>query len=365
MRGQDNSTEAMFVFVSPESFVPKDHPLRPIRKMVDSALAELDSEFQSMYSRIGRPSIAPEKLLKGLLLQAFYSIRSNRLLVEQIGYNVLFRWFLGLSLDEKVWDHSVFSVNQKRLIETDIAKKFLAQVALQARKNQLLSDEHFSVDGTLIEAWASIKSFKPKDEPPQDDPPQAPKGRNEERDFHGKRLKNDTHASTTDPDAKLYKKGKGKEAKLSYMGHALMENRNGLIVDVMATTATGTAERDAAAIMVADVPGSHRITVAGDKGYDTQWFVETMRDNNATPHVAQNNTNRASAIDGRTTRHEGYKVSLKIRKRIEEAFGWIKTIGNLRKTRHRGVEKVDWYFALTAAAYNLVRMRKLGVASSL
>lgn len=365
MRGQDNSTEAMFVFLSPESFVPKDHPLRPIRKMVDAALAELNPEFQKMYSHTGRPSVPPEKLLKGLLLQAFYTIRSNRLLVEQIGYNVLFRWFLGMSLDEKVWDHSVFSVNQDRLIQTDLAKKFLAQIANQAREHKLLSDEHFSVDGTLIEAWASIKSFRPKDEPPQDEPPQAPKGRNEERDFHGKKLKNDTHASTTDPDAKLYKKGKGKEAKLSYMGHALMENRNGLIVDVMATTATGTSERDAAAIMVADVPGSHRITVAGDKGYDTNGFVEAMRDNNATPHVAQNNTNRASAIDGRTTRHEGYKISLRIRKRIEEAFGWIKTIGNLRKTRHRGVEKVDWYFTLTAAAYNLVRMRKLGVASSL
>lgn len=365
MRGQDNSTEAMFVYLSPESFVPKDHPLRPIRKMVDAALAELDSEFQAMYSHTGRPSIAPEKLLKGLLLQAFYSIRSNRLLVEQIGYNVLFRWFLGLSLDENVWDHSVFSVNQKRLIETDIARKFLAQIAGQARKNHLLSDEHFSVDGTLIEAWASIKSFKPKDEPPQDCSPQAPKGRNEERDFHGKKLKNDTHASTTDPDAKLYKKGKGKEAKLSYMGHAVMENRSGLIVNVMATPATGTAERDAAAIMVAELPGSHRITVGGDKGYDTKGFVDTMRDNNATPHVAQNNTNRTSAIDGRTTRHEGYKISLRIRKRIEEAFGWIKTIGNFRKTRHRGVEKVDWYFTLTAAAYNLVRMRRLGAAFSL
>lgn len=355
----------MFVYLSPESFVPKDHPLRPIRKMVDAALVELDSEFQVMYSHTGRPSIAPEKLLKGLLLQAFYSIRSNRLLVEQIGYNVLFRWFLGLSLDEKVWDHSVFSVNQKRLIETDIARKFLAQVAGQARKNQLLSDEHFSVDGTLIEAWASIKSFKPKDEPPQDGPPQAPQGRNEERDFHGKKLKNDTHASTTDPDAKLYKKGKGKEAKLSYMGHAVMGNRSGLIVNVMATTATGTAERDAAAIMVAEIPGSHRITVGGDKGYDTKEFVDTMRDNNATPHVAQNTTNRSSAINGRTTRHEGYKISLRIRKRIEEAFGWIKTIGNFRKARHRGVEKVDWYLTLTAAAYNLVRMRKLGAASSL
>jgi len=358
MRGNDNSTEAMFVFLSPETFVPQNHPLRAIRKMVDKALAELDSEFQAMYSHTGRPSIAPEKLLKGLLLQAFYTIRSNRLLVEQIGYNVLFRWFLGLSLDEKVWDHSTFSTNQQRLIETDIAKKFLAKIAKQAREKKLLSDEHFSVDGTLIEAWASIKSFQPKDEPPQ-----TPNGRNEERDFHGKKLKNDTHASTTDPAARLYKKGKGKEAKLSYMGHALMENRNGLIIDVIATQATGTAERDAAAIMVADVPGTKRITVCGDKGYDTKDFVQVLRDNNATPHVAQNNKNRASAIDARTTRHEGYKISIKIRKRIEEAFGWMKTVGNLRKTRHKGVEKVDWHFTLIAAAYNLVRMRKLGVAS--
>jgi len=258
MRGCDNSTEAMFVFLSPESFVPKNHPLRAIRKMVDRALTELDPEFQAMYSHIGCPSIAPEKLLKGLLLQAFYTIRSNRLLVEQINYNVLFRWFLGLSLDEKIWDHSTFSTNQQRLIQTDVARKFLAKIAEQAREKKLLSDEHFSVDGTMIEAWASIKSFHPKDEPPQ-----PPNGRNEERDFHGKKLKNDTHASTTDPDARLYKKGKGKEAKLCYMGHALMENRNGLIVDVIATHATGTAERDAVAIMVADVPGTKRITVGG------------------------------------------------------------------------------------------------------
>jgi len=358
MRGNDNSTETMFVYLSPEAFVPKDHPLRPIRFMVDRALTELDPEFRKMYSHTGRPSVPPEKLLKGLLLQAFYTIRSNRLLVEQIGYNVLFRWFLGLSLDDKVWDHSTFSINQERLIRTDVAKKFLAQIANQARQNQLLSDEHFSVDGTLIEAWASIKSFQPKNEPPQ-----SPNGRNEERDFHGTKLKNDTHASTTDPDAKLYKKGKGKEAKLSYMGHALMENRNGLIVHAMATQATGTAERDAAAAMVADVPGDHRITVGADKAYDTKDFVQTLRETHATPHVAQNTTNRSSAIDGRTTRHEGYKISLKIRKRIEETFGWIKTVGNLRKSRHRGVEKVDWYFTLTAAAYNLVRMRNLGVAA--
>jgi len=357
MRGNDNKTEALFVYLSPETFVPKNHPLRPIRAMVDKALAELDAELEAMYSHTGRPSIPPEKLLKGLLLQAFYTIRSNRLLVEQIGYNVLFRWFLGLGLDEEVWDHSTFSTNQERLINSDLAKRFLAKIVEQARKQKLLSDEHFSVDGTLIEAWASIKSFQPKDGP------KPPVGRNKERDFHGEKLKNDTHASTTDPDARLFKKSAGKEARLSYMGHVLMENRNGLIVNTGLTHATGTAEREAAAEMVAEVAGSKRITVGGDKNYDTKDFVATMRDLNITPHVAQNDTNRSSAIDDRTTRHEGYKVSLKVRKRIEETFGWIKTVGNLRKTRHRGVEKVDCYFTLTAAAYNLVRMRNLGVAA--
>lgn len=358
MRGNDNNTEALFVYLSPETFVPKNHPLRPIRAMADKALAELHNEFEAMYSHTGRPSIPPEKLLKGLLLQALYTIRSNRLLVEQIGYNVLFRWFLGLALDEDVWDHSSFSTNQERLINSDAAQKFLAKIVEQARKAKLLSDEHFSVDGTLIEAWASIKSFQPKDGP------KPPVGRNQEKDFHGKKLKNDTHASSTDPESRLFKKGAGKEAKLSYMGHALMENRNGLIVSGRVTHATGTAEREAGAEMVASVPGTKRITVGGDKNYDTKDFVKTLRGLNATAHVAQNNTNRSSAIDGRTTRHEGYKVSLKIRKRIEETFGWIKTIGNLRKTRYRGVDKVDWYFNLTAAAYNLVRMRNLGVAAS-
>jgi transposase len=358
MRGNDNKTEALFVYVSPETFVPRNHPLRPIRTMADKALSELNDEFEAMYSHTGRPSIPPEKLLKGLLLQALYTIRSNRLLVEQIGYNVLFRWFLGLALNEEVWDHSTFSTNQERLIKSDAARKFLGKIVEQARKANLLSDEHFSVDGTLIEAWASIKSFQPKDGP------KNPVGRNQEKDFHGKKLKNDTHASTTDPDSRLFKKSAGREAKLSYMGHALMENRNGLIVDGMVTQSSGTAEREAAAEMVASVPGTKRITVGGDKNYDTRDFVETLRELHATPHVAQNNTNRSSAIDGRTTRHEGYKVSQKVRKQIEETFGWVKTIGNLRKTRHRGVEKVDWYFTLTAAAYNLVRMRNLGVAAS-
>lgn len=358
MRGNDNNTEAMFVYLSPETYVPKNHPLRPIRAMADKALAELHDEFEAMYSHTGRPSIPPEKLLKGLLLQALYTIRSNRLLVEQIGYNVLFRWFLGLALDEDVWDHSSFSTNQERLIKTEAARKFLGKIVDQARKAKLLSDEHFSVDGTLIEAWASIKSFQPKDGP------KNPVGRNQEKDFHGKKLMNESHASTTDPQARLFKKSEGKEAKLCYMGNALMDNKNGLIVDAMATQSTGTAEREAAAEMVASVPGTKRITVGGDKNYDTKDFVKTLREHNATAHVAQNNKNRSSAIDGRTTRHEGYKMSLKVRKRIEETFGWIKTIGNLRKTRYRGTEKVDWYFTLTAAAYNLVRMRNLGVAAS-
>ncbi len=358
MRGTESKTEGMFFYLSLESFVPKDHPLRPIREMVDKALAELNPQFAAMYSHTGRPSIPPEQLLKALLLQALYTIRSNRLLVEQISYSLLFRWFVGLALDEKVWDHSSFSTNLERLIDSDVSRLLLAKVVEQARAEKLLSDEHFSVDGTLIEAWASIKSFQPKDGP------KPPVGRNQERDFRGEKLKNDTHASTTDPDAKLYKKSAGKEAKMCYQGHAVMENRNGIIVNGTITQARGTAEREAAVEMVAELADGKRKTVGGDKGYDTKDFVEDLRALNVTPHVAQNTSNRSSAIDGRTTRHEGYRVSLRIRKRIEEAFGWIKTIGNLRKTRHRGVAKVDWYFNLTIAAYNLVRMRNLGATTS-
>lgn len=278
--------------------------------------------------------------------------------MEQISYSLLFRWFVGLALDEKVWDHSSISTNLERLIDSDVSRLLLAKVVEQARAKKLLSDEHFSVDGTLIEAWASVKSFQPKDGP------KPPVGRNKERDFHGEKLKNDTHASATDPDAKLFKKSAGKEAKMCYQGHAVMENRNGLIVNGTITQASGTAEREAAAEMVAELANGRRKTVGGDKAYDTKDFVEDLRALKVTPHVAQNTTNRSSAIDDRTTRHEGYKISLKVRKRIEEAFGWIKTIGNLRKTRHRGVLKVDWYFTLTIAAYNLVRMRNLGVAAS-
>jgi len=358
MRGLETKTEALFVYLSPESFVPKDHPLRPIRVMADKALAELNADFNKIYADTGRPSIPPEQLLKALLLQAFYTIRSNRQLVEQLNYNILFRWFVGLALDEKVLDHSSFSTNLERLIEAEVSRRFLAGIVAQARKAKLLSDEHFSVDGTLIEAWASIKSFQPKDGP------KPPVGRNDERDFHGEKLKNETHASTTDPDARLYKKSSGKEARMSYLGHALMENRNGIIIDGTISHATGTAEREAAVEMVAEVAGTKRITVGGDKGYDTKDFVEEMRGLEVTPHVSQNVSRKGgSAIDGRTTRHAGYAVSLRVRKRIEEAFGWIKTIGNLRKTRHRGIAKVDWYFTLAISAYNLVRMRNLGVVA--
>lgn len=358
MRGLETKTEALFVYLSPESFVPKDHPLRPIRAMADKALAELNADFNKIYADTGRPSIPPEQLLKALLLQAFYTIRSNRQVVEQLHYNILFRWFVGLALDEKVWDHSSFSTNLERLIEAEVSRRFLAGIVAQARKARLLSDEHFSVDGTLIEAWASIKSFQPKDGP------KPPVGRNEERDFHGEKLKNETHASTTDPDARLYKKSSGKEARMSYLGHALMENRNGIIIDGAITHATGTAEREAAVEMVAEVAGAKQVTLGGDKGYDTKDFVADLRELEVTPHVAQNVKKKGgSAIDGRTTRHAGYAASLRIRKRIEEAFGWIKTIGNLRKTRHRGIAKVDWYFTLAISAYNLVRMRNLGVAA--
>ena len=354
MRGKDVQQQAMFSYLSPEARVPRDHPLRPIRDMVNQALAELSGEFQVMYSREGRPSIPPEKLLRALLLQILYTIRSARLLMEQLDYNLLFRWFVGLSMDDKVWDHSVFSKNQERFLDSDLAAAFFARIQEQAAAAGLLSDEHFTVDGTLIEAWASLKSFRPKDAPPPED-----SGRNPEADFHGEKRLNRTHASTTDPEARLFKKGKGKEAKLCFMGHVLMENRHGLVVSPRLTAATGTAEREAAEDMVGAIPGRHRITVGGDKAYDTREFVQSLRTLNATPHVAQNCNGRRSAIDGRTTRHLGYAVSQRLRKRVEEIFGWMKTVGNLRKTRHRGEDRVGWAFTLTAAAYNLVRMRNL------
>ena len=360
MRGDDVQQQAMFSYLAPEARVPKDHPLRPIRDLVNQALADLSGEFQAMYSREGRPSIPPEKLLRALLLQVLYTIRSERLLMEQLDYNLLYRWFVGLSMDDQVWDHSVFSKNQERFLDSDLAGAFFSRILKQAASAGLLSKEHFTVDSTLIEAWASLKSFRPKDAPP----PESGGGRNPEVDFHGEKRLNQTHASTTDPEARLFKKGKGKEAKLCFMGHVLMENRHGLVVSPRLTAATGTAEREAAEAMVEAVPGRHRITVGGDKAYDTREFVQSLRALKAVPHVAQNCQGRKSAIDGRTTRHPGYAVSQRLRKRVEEIFGWMKTVGNLRKTRHRGGDRVGWKFTLTAAAYNLVRIRNLMAAAS-
>jgi len=360
MRGNDVQQEAMFSYLSPEARVPQDHPLRPIRDLVNQALAELSGEFQAMYSQEGRPSIPPEKLLRALLLQILYTVRSERLLMEQLDYNLLFRWFVGLSMDDKVWDHSVFSKNQDRFLDSDLAAAFFARILKQAAAAGLLSDEHFTVDGTLIEAWASLKSFRPKDAPP----PEGGGGRNPEVDFRGEKRLNQTHASSTDPEARLFKKGNGKEAKLCFMGHVLMENRHGLIVSPRLTAATGTAEREAAKDLVGNLRGRHRITVGADKAYDTQDFVQSLRTLKATPHVAQNCKGRKSAIDGRTTRHPGYAVSQRLRKLVEEIFGWMKTVGNLRKTRHRGEDRVGFVFTLTSAAYNLVRMRNLMVAVS-
>jgi transposase len=360
MRGWDVRSEVLFSYVNCEQRVPKDHPLRAMLRIVDQALAALTLEFEGLYARFGRPSIPPERLLRALLLQAFYSIRSERQLMEQLEYNLLFRWFVGLSLDDEIWDETVFTKNRERLIEGDIANKFMAAVLDQEAVKALLSDDHFSVDGTLIEAWASMKSFRPKDgsgEPP------AP-GRNGERDFHGEQRSNETHASTTDPDARLYRKSRGQPAKLAYLGHVLMENRHALVVDTRLSLATGTAEREAALEMVAERPGNHRITLGADKAYDVAEFVADLRELKVTPHVAQNTTNRRSAIDGRTTRHAGYTVSQRVRKRIEEGFGWTKATAGFRKTRHRGLARVGWMFTLTATAYNLIRLPKLlaGVA---
>jgi transposase len=319
----------------------------------------MPSLFHEMYSRIGRPSIAPEKLLRALLLQVLYTVRSERMLMEQLDYNLLFRWFVGLNMDEAVWDVTVFTKNRERLVKADVARKFFEQVVKQAQALELMSDEHFTVDGTLLEACASLKSFRKIDADevaPPDDPG------NPTVNFHGEKRSNQTHQSTTDGDAMLARKGTGKEAKLSYSGHVLMENRNGLVANLEVLEANGTAERDAALMMIEAIPGDHRVTIAGDKGYDTRDFVAETRNMNATPHVAQNNTHRKSAIDGRTTRHPGYAISQQKRKRVEEIFGWMKTVGGMRKLRHRGLDLVTWMFTLSAAAYNLVRIRNLSTA---
>jgi transposase len=359
MRGADQRSEDIFSYVRLEQRVPVDHPLRAIRDLVDAALKAMSRDFGRLYARDGRPSIPPEQLLRALLLQAFYTVRSERQLMEQIDYNLLFRWFVGLSMDDAVWNPTVFCKNRDRLLDGDIAAKFFVAVLNLPQVRGLLSSEHFSVDGTLIEAWASMKSFVPKDG--GDLPAGKDRGggsRNAERDFHGEKRKNATHSSTTDPDARLFRKGAGKEAKLCHMGHLMTENRNGLIVDARLTEANGTAERSTALDMIEDNarPGS---TVGGDKNYDTADFVAGCRERGCTPHVSQNDTNRRSAIDARTTRHPGYRISTIKRKLIEEPFGWIKTVGGLRKTRHRGRGLVEWFFVFTAAACNLVRIPKL------
>jgi transposase len=360
MRGDDQQQSHMFSYLSPEARVRKDHPLRAIRGMVDEVLTQLSRRFDTMYARVGRPSIAPEKLLRAQLLQMLYSIRSERLLMEEMDYNLLFRWFVGLNADDEVWDATTFTKNRDRLLEADVAQEFLARVVEQARGQGLTSDEHFTVDGTLLEAWASLKSFQPKagkPTPPPDDPG------NPTVNFRGERRSNKTHASKTDPEALLARKGEGKESKLSYSGNLLVENRNGLIVDAEVFQANGTAERDAALVMLEQVPGTKAVTVGGDKGFDTRDFVKECLHMGVTPHVAQNHARPGgSAIDGHTTRHPGYAISQRKRKRIEECFGWLKTIALLRKVRHRGVCKVHWIFTLACAAYNLVRMRNLATA---
>jgi transposase len=361
MRGGDERSGSLFSYVDLEARVGKDHPLRIIRSVVNEALASLSGEFSAHYACVGRPSIPPEKLLRAMLLQAFYSIRSERQLMERLEFDLLFRWFVGVGVDDAVWDHSTFSKNRDRLLEGDVAAKFMTAVLDQPRVKRLLSSDHFSVDGTLIEAWASMKSFRPKD----GEPPAPGGGRNRETDFHGQKRSNETHASTTDPEARLYRKGPGKEAKLCFMGHALMENRNGLVVDACLTEANGHAERIAALHMIE--PRSDRprpITLGADKAYDAEDFVNELRSMNATPHVAQNMSGRSSAIDGRTTRHSGYAVSQRIRKRIEEAFGWIKTVAGQERTKFRGRERVGWAFTLAAAAYNLARLPRLIEASA-
>ena len=355
MRGEDQRSGGLFSYVDLEARVPAEHPLRPIRTIVDEALSALSGEFETLYSHLGRPSIPPERLLRALLLQAFYSVRSERLLIEQLDYNLLFRWFVGLGIDDPVWHPTAFTTNRDRLLEGEVAAKFLAAVLNHARLRQLLSREHFSVDGTLIEAWASMKSFRPKDD--ANEPPTS--GRNGSRNFHGEQRRNDTHASTTDGEARLFRKGAGKEAKLCFMGHLLMENRSGLVVAARLTQATGWAEREAAGRLIEDLPGRHRITVGADRAYDTADFVAGLRGLNATPHVAQNLSGRASRIDRRTVRHPGYLASQRARKRIEEAFAWIKTIAGQAKTSFRGTARVGWAFTLAAAAYNLIRLPKL------
>ena len=355
MRGPDARQAAMFSYVGLEERISADHPLRSIRAMADRALHALSPLFSKIYAPTGRDSIPPERLLRALLLQALYSIRSERQLMEQLQYNLLFRWFVNLNIDDAVWDVTVFTKNRDRLLEGEVAQAFFDQVLAQAGEAELLSSEHFTVDGTLIEAWASHKSLKRKDGPPE--PPRE--GRNPEVDFRKEKRSNATHQSTTDPEARLYRKSEAAPAQLCYIGHVLMENRNGLAVGVRLTQADGTAECESALEMICEVSGNRRVTLGGDKAYDTRDHVDALRSLNVTPHVAQNDTKRKSAIDRRTTRHPGYAVSMRKRKRVEEIFGWLKTVAVMRKTRHKGSQLVGWMFTMALTAYNLTRMRQL------
>ena len=353
MRGKAARQATMLTAVTPDALVPRHHPIRRIKPMVDQALAQLSPTFDGMYAANGRASIPPEHLLKACLLMALFSVRSERQFCERLEYDLLFKWFLDLNIMDHSFDHSVFAKNRQRLLEADVAREFLLEIVEQARKQRLLSEEHFSVDGTLLEAWASVKSFRPSDE---EGPPSEGSGRNRQVDFRGERRSNETHRSTTDPEARLAKKGKGKEAKLCFGAHVLMDNREGLVVDVRLTPAGGTWERDAALEMLEAVPGAGRITVGADRGYDTKGFVGGCRKSRVTPHVAQK---QRSAIDRRTTRHEAYRLSQRARKRVEEVFGWVKTVGGGRKLRYCGAARNRFWMEMTTASYNLVRLAKL------
>jgi len=356
MRGKEEKQPEMFSYMSIEERIPGKHPIRAFREMVNEILQSMDEAFNALYADSGRPSIAPEYLLRASILQILFTIRSERQLMEQIRYNIMFRWFIGLNMDDEVWDHSTFTKNRDRLLKAYITKLFFSKVLERAKKKKFLSDTHFTVDGTLIEAWASLKSFQKKEEGPR--MPDPPGGRrNAEIDFHGEKRTNETHESKTDSEALLYKKGKGKEAKLAYMGHVLMENRNGLAVGVSVTKATGTGEREAAAEMIYELGGTKRLTCGADKGYDAKDFIKELREMNVTPHIAKKVTGKTT--DGRTTRHEGYEISQKKRKRVEEIFGWAKTVGLIRKAKMRGMDKIDWLFTMCIAVFNLIRMRNL------
>jgi len=357
MRGDATQQAIMLSAVTPDALVPMDHPIRAIKPIVDRALTALSPTFTAMYAKVGRPSIPPEHLLKGLLLIALYSIRSERQFCERLQYDLLFKWFLDLNIEDPAFDASTFSKNKERLLEHEVARQFFAAVLAEARRRKLLSADHFTVDGTLLEAWASLKSVRPRN----GGDPATGRGNNPTVDYRGERRRNETHASTTDPEARLARKGEGKETRLCYAGHVLMENRHGLVVDVALTQATGRAEREAALQMLGRRKGCRRVTVGADKGYDTRDFVSALRARRVTPHIAQHTTNRRSAIDGRVTRHPGYALSQRLRRRVEEIFGWLKTVGGGRKLRYLGLARTQLWAELTATAYNLVRMARIAL----